>query len=69
VCAAVALANLDVFERDGILQHVRDNEAIFLDTISKLSDLDIVGDVRGAGYFLALELVKDKSTKQDIQRR
>jgi adenosylmethionine-8-amino-7-oxononanoate aminotransferase len=64
VSAAVALANLDIFEREGILQHVRDNEQTFRDTIGKLSDLDIVGDVRGAGYFLALELVKDKATKQ-----
>ncbi len=64
VCAAVALANLDIFEREGILQHVRDNETVFRDTIGKLSDLDIVGDVRGAGYFLALELVRDKSTKE-----
>jgi len=64
VCAAIALANLDVFERDGILQHVRDHEGLFFDTISKLTDLDIVGDVRGAGYFLAMELVKDKSTRQ-----
>ncbi|MFE7423480.1 aspartate aminotransferase family protein [Rhodococcus sp. NPDC057529] len=64
VCAAVAMANLDIFEREGILDHVRQNEGPFRDTMNKLSDLDIVGDVRGAGYFLALELVKDKSTKE-----
>ena len=64
VSAAVALANLDIFERDGINQHVLDNEGKFLSTLEKLKDLDIVGDVRGAGYFYAIELVKDKATKE-----
>jgi adenosylmethionine-8-amino-7-oxononanoate aminotransferase len=64
VSAAVALANLDVFEREGLNQHVRDHEGAFLRTLQKLSDLDIVGDVRGAGYFYGIELVKDKHTKE-----
>ncbi|HET7900994.1 MAG TPA: aspartate aminotransferase family protein, partial [Candidatus Nanopelagicales bacterium] len=64
VSAAVALANLDIFEREGLNQHVRDNEQAFLRTLQKLSDLDIVGDVRGAGYFYGIELVKDKATKE-----
>jgi adenosylmethionine-8-amino-7-oxononanoate aminotransferase len=64
VSAAVALANLDIFEREGLNQHVRDNEGAFLRTLQKLSDLDIVGDVRGAGYFYGIELVKDKVTKE-----
>jgi adenosylmethionine-8-amino-7-oxononanoate aminotransferase len=64
VSAAVALANLDLFEREGLTQHVRDNEGAFLATLSKLKDLDIVGDVRGAGYFYGIELVKDKVTKE-----
>ncbi len=64
VSAAVALANLDLFERDGINQHVRDNEGAFHATLSKLKDLAIVGDVRGAGYFYGIELVKDKVTKE-----
>jgi len=58
------MANLDVFEREGILEHVRANEGTFRDTIESLRDLPIVGDVRGTGYFLALELVKDKETKE-----
>lgn len=64
VSAAVALANLDVFEREGLNQHVRDNEAAFRSTLEKLRDLDIVGDVRGAGFFYGIELVKDKATKE-----
>ena len=64
VSAAAALANLDIFEREGLNQHVRDNEGAFLRTLQKLSDLDIVGDIRGAGYFYGIELVKDKVTKE-----
>jgi adenosylmethionine-8-amino-7-oxononanoate aminotransferase len=64
VSSAVALANLDIFEREGINAHVRDNEGAFRATLSKLLDLPIVGDVRGAGYFYGIELVKDKQTKE-----
>jgi adenosylmethionine-8-amino-7-oxononanoate aminotransferase len=64
VSAAVALANLDVFEHDNILGNVRANEDGFRATLEKLRDLPIVGDVRGAGYFYGIELVKDKSTKE-----
>ena len=64
VSAAVAVANLNIFEREGINQHVRDNEGAFMSTLSKLHDLPIVGDVRGAGFFYGIELVKDKVTKE-----
>ena len=64
VSAAVALANLDLFEKEGILQHVQDNEGNFFAALNRLSDLPIVGDVRGAGYFYGIELVKDKQTKE-----
>jgi len=63
VSAAVALANLDLFERDGLLDHVRSNEGAFRATLDRLRELPIVGDVRGAGYFYGIELVKDKATK------
>ncbi len=64
VSAAVAMANLDLFENEQIFQHVRENEGNFRATLDKLSDLPIVGDVRGAGYFYGIELVKDKATKE-----
>ncbi len=64
VSAAVALANLDIFEREGLNQNVLQNEATFRSTLEKLLDLPIVGDVRGDGYFYGVELVKDKATKQ-----
>jgi adenosylmethionine-8-amino-7-oxononanoate aminotransferase len=64
VAAAVALANLDIFEREGINEHVRDNEGAFRRTLEKLTDLPIVGDVRGAGFFYGIELVKDRDTRE-----
>jgi adenosylmethionine-8-amino-7-oxononanoate aminotransferase len=64
VSAAVAMANLDLFESEGVLQHVRDNEGAFRATLEQLLDLPIVGDVRGDGYFYGVELVKDKATKE-----
>ncbi len=64
VSAAVALANLDIFEREGINEHVRANEGAFKATLDRLRDLPIVGDVRGAGYFYGIEMVKDKATKE-----
>ncbi len=64
VSAAVAMANLDLFEREGLPEHVLQNEGAFRATLEKLTDLPIVGDVRGDGYFYGIELVKDKSTKE-----
>ena len=69
VSSAVALANLDVFEKEDLLGNVRANEAAFRATLEKLYDLPIVGDVRGAGYFYGIEMVKDKATARDVHRR
>jgi adenosylmethionine-8-amino-7-oxononanoate aminotransferase len=64
MAAAVAMANLDIFEREDINGNVRRNEGAFLATLNKLRDLNIVGDVRGMGYFYGIELVKDKVTRE-----
>jgi adenosylmethionine-8-amino-7-oxononanoate aminotransferase len=64
VSAAVGLANLDIFEREGLNDRVRQHAPGFRATLEKLYDLPIVGDVRGEGYFYGVELVKDKATKQ-----
>jgi adenosylmethionine-8-amino-7-oxononanoate aminotransferase len=63
VSSAIALANLDVFEREDLCGHVRAKEGEFRGMLESLRELPIVGDVRGAGYFQAIELVKDKETK------
>lgn len=64
VSAAVALANLDIFEREGINDHVKTNAPIFRATLEQLLELPIVGDVRGEGFFYGIELVKDKATRE-----
>ncbi len=63
VSAAVALANLDIFEREGLNDHVKNTAPAFRATLERLLDLPIVGDVRGEGFFYGIELVKDKATK------
>jgi adenosylmethionine-8-amino-7-oxononanoate aminotransferase len=63
VAAATAMANLDVFEREDLCGHVRAKEGEFRAALESLYDIPIVGDVRGDGYFMAIELVKDKETK------
>jgi len=64
VSCAVAMANLDVFEKEDLLGNVRSHEGAFRSTLEKLADLPIVGDVRGDGYFYGIELVKDKATRE-----
>jgi len=63
VMCAIALKNIEIMKRDGIVEHVRENEGLFRAKLETLLDLDIVGDVRGAGFFYAVELVKDKETR------
>jgi adenosylmethionine-8-amino-7-oxononanoate aminotransferase len=64
VSTAVANANLDIFEREGLNRHVLENQGAFRATLEKLTDLPIVGDVRGDGFFYGIEMVKDKVTKE-----
>ncbi|MEZ5139099.1 MAG: aspartate aminotransferase family protein [Acidimicrobiales bacterium] len=63
VSCAVALANLDIMEREGLMARVRTHESTFRAKLDDLRDLPIVGDVRGMGYFYGIELVKDTATK------
>ena len=64
VSSAVALANIELFEREDLLGHVQRNTAAFRATLERLNDLPIVGNVRGDGYFYGIELVKDKATRE-----
>jgi adenosylmethionine-8-amino-7-oxononanoate aminotransferase len=63
VQAAVALRNIEIMRRERIVEHVRASEADFRAALEPLLELPIVGDLRGAGFFYALELVKDKDTR------
>ena len=64
VSTAVAMANLDIFEREKLNENVLENQDAFRATLEKLKDLPLVGDVRGDGYFYGIELVKNKDTKE-----
>jgi adenosylmethionine-8-amino-7-oxononanoate aminotransferase len=66
VSCAVGLANLDLFEREDLFGNVLRQENAFRRTLERLYDLPIVGHVRGDGYFYAVELVKDKATKETL---
>jgi adenosylmethionine-8-amino-7-oxononanoate aminotransferase len=66
VSCAVALANLHAFDREDVLSHTRHLAGVFRENLNGLSDLPIVGDIRGDGMFMALELVKDRATKESF---
>ena len=65
----MAQANLDVLENERVLENVRAHEPALRGMLESLRDIPIVGDVRGAGYFQALELVKDRATKESFDDR
>ncbi|TML74903.1 MAG: aspartate aminotransferase family protein [Actinobacteria bacterium] len=64
VMSAIALKNIEIMKRERIMERVLGNEDAFRRTLGQLLELPIVGDLRGAGYFYALELVKDKETRE-----
>ncbi|HLY93527.1 MAG TPA: aspartate aminotransferase family protein [Gaiellaceae bacterium] len=64
VQCAIALKNLEIMRREHVVEHVRDHADDFRATLAQLLDLPIVGDLRGTGFFYALELVKDKETRE-----
>jgi adenosylmethionine-8-amino-7-oxononanoate aminotransferase len=62
--AAIALKNIEIMKRERIVEHVAEKQDDFRDTLAQLLDLPIVGDLRGTGFFYALELVKNKETRE-----
>ena len=66
VMSAIALKNIEIMKRERIMEHVLGNEDAFRATLGQLLDLPIVGDLRGTGFFYAIELVKDKETRQSF---
>jgi len=64
VMAAIALKNIEIMKRERIVEHVAEQQDAFRQTLAQLLDLPIVGDLRGTGFFYALELVKDKETRE-----
>ncbi len=66
VMSAIALKNIEIMKRERIMEHVLANEDAFRSTLGQLLDLPIVGDLRGTGFFYAIELVKDKETRESF---
>ena len=64
ISCAAAMSNLDIFEREGLNQHVKEHAPRFRATLERLLDLPLLGDVRGEGFFYGIELVKDKTTRE-----
>jgi adenosylmethionine-8-amino-7-oxononanoate aminotransferase len=70
VSAAIALKNIEIFERDGVLENVRALQGHFESRLRELLGLPIVGDVRGDGFYWAIELVRDDhDTRWDAEER
>src|SRR5215212_7425408 len=67
VASAVALKNIEIMKREQIVEHVASTQDVFRAKLEQLLDLPIVGDVRGVGFFYALELVKDKETRATFE--
>src|SRR6478752_654926 len=66
VMCAIALKNIEIMKRDRIVENVQDNGEKMRAGLATLLDLPIVGDLRGTGYFYALELVKDRETRESF---
>jgi adenosylmethionine-8-amino-7-oxononanoate aminotransferase len=64
VMCAIALKNIEIMKRERLVERVLEHEDAFRSTLEQLLGLPIVGDVRGCGYFYAVELVKDKETRE-----
>jgi adenosylmethionine-8-amino-7-oxononanoate aminotransferase len=64
VMSAIALKNIEIMKRERIPEGVLEHEDAFRATLEQLLEVSIVGDVRGTGFFYALELVKDKETRE-----
>jgi adenosylmethionine-8-amino-7-oxononanoate aminotransferase len=64
VQCAIALKNIEIMKRERLVEHVRETGKTFRATLEQLYDLPIVGDIRGTGFFYAIELVKNKETRE-----
>jgi len=64
VSCAIALKCIEIMENEHVLENVLANQDYFRDSLNALKDIPIVGDIRGAGYFWGIELVKNQETKE-----
>ena len=67
VAAAVALANIDIIERENLSERSRVQGAKLLENLHEaLSDIEVVGDIRGRGLLVGIELVEDRESKTPV---
>ena len=67
VSAAAALKNIEIIERDGLLEHVREVGPYFQERLRELHDIPIVGDVRGMGLMACVECVISQQSKEALK--
>ncbi len=65
--AVVALKTIEILERENVLGNVNSNHAVAERELKSLMDIPIVGQVRGTGHFWAIEVVRDKETKEPFK--
>ncbi len=61
--AAVALASLDIFEKDGVLKNLPPKITLFSQRLAQMADHPHIGDIRQRGLMVGLELVADRQAK------
>jgi taurine-pyruvate aminotransferase len=66
VASAVALRNIEILEAERLADRAAETGAYLLDGLRGLMDLKVVGDVRGKGLLIGVELVKDRETKEQL---
>ncbi len=64
VACAAALKNIEIIQRENLLQKVQDDGPYLREQLETLRDLPTVGDVRGSHYMVCIESVADKETKE-----
>ena len=69
VSCAVGAANLDIFDQEHLLEYVLSTQDFFRQSLEGLYELPMVGDVRGDGFFYAIELVKDQNLRTSFNER
>jgi 4-aminobutyrate---pyruvate transaminase len=68
VAAAVALETLKIYESDGVVEHVREVSPRFLKRLRRLNDHPLVGEARGVGLIGAVEIVRNKATREQFEQ-
>jgi len=66
VASAVALRNIEIMEAERLADRAAEIGAYLLDCLRGLMDFKVVGDIRGKGLLIGIELVKDRDTKEQL---